>query len=182
MVTVSRGYSYTGERSIRTSVLSSFAYDRMSRPNASTTAVVGYNILVVKNLDLSQQSLTCTGWYTLLWHDERLMWNPGVYDNTEYIHALEEEIWKPEILINNAVENVGLVSDDHLIYRIKYTGEVEWEPLVSSTVDCGIDVTYFPFDTQECNIELTSWGLPDTELNLTPLWDSINLDEYRQSH
>lgn len=30
--------------------------------------------------------------------------------------------------------NVGLVSDDHLIYRIKHTGEVEWEPLITSSV------------------------------------------------
>ena len=31
-------------------------------------------------------------------------------------------------------ENVGLISDDHLIFMIKYTGDVQWEPLMSVTV------------------------------------------------
>ena len=37
-----------------------------------------------------------------LWNDDRLRWSPVIYDDTEYIHALEEEIWKPEVLVDNA--------------------------------------------------------------------------------
>ena len=32
------------------------------------------------------------------------------------------------------IEDIGLISDDHLIYRIKYNGDVEWEPPVSEKV------------------------------------------------
>ncbi|XP_052800331.1 acetylcholine receptor subunit alpha-like isoform X2 [Mya arenaria] len=177
---VAGGYSYTGERAIRTSVLNSFAYDRMARPNDSTTALVGLSILSLNTLDMEQQTFECTGFFTVLWHDERLQWRPSTYDDTEYIHALETEIWKPEIIITNAQEDVGLISDDHLIYRIKYTGEVEWEPLLSLTSDCLMDVTYFPFDNQSCTVELNSWGLPESELRLEPLWTSVQMTSFRE--
>ncbi|XP_060590658.1 neuronal acetylcholine receptor subunit alpha-3-like, partial [Ruditapes philippinarum] len=181
LVSCINGYSYTGERSIRSSVLSSFAYDRMARPNDSTIAKIGYNLLAINDVDIDEQSFSCTGWLTVLWEDERLVWNPIVYDDTEYIHALETEIWKPEILISNEHQNVGLVSDDHLIYRIRYNGKVAWEPVLSTKVDCSVDATYFPFDNQECSIEVTSWGLPDKEMKLELLWDDVLKNELRES-
>ena len=48
--TMTAGYSPTGERSIRSSVLSSFAYDRMSRPATSTVAYVGFNLLAINDV------------------------------------------------------------------------------------------------------------------------------------
>ena len=48
--TMTTGYSPTGERSIRSSVLSSFAYDRMSRPATSTVAYVGFNLLAINDV------------------------------------------------------------------------------------------------------------------------------------
>ena len=49
-VSLATGYSNTGERSIRSSVLSSFAYDRMARPSESTKAYVGFNLLAINDL------------------------------------------------------------------------------------------------------------------------------------
>lgn len=174
------GYSYTGERSIRHSVLASITYDRMARPNATTTVKLGFNLLAINDVDLDSQSFQCTGWFTMLWTDDRLSWNPSIYDDTLYIHALETEVWKPEVLMSNS-EDVGLISDDHLVYRINHDGLVEWEPLISTKMYCNLDSTYFPFDSQECSIELTSWGLPDNELKFDLLWDTVQTAEYRES-
>lgn len=180
-ISLATGYSNTGERSIRSSVLSSFAYDRMARPSESTKAYVGFNLLAINDLNIASQEFVCSGWLTVLWNDNRLQWLPATYDGTEYIHALESEIWKPEVLVDNAIEDIGLMSDDHLIYRIKYNGDVEWEPPLSVKVYCSIDITYFPFDTQSCTVELVSWGLPKPELVLSKLWSNINFNEFRES-
>ncbi|XP_052213861.1 acetylcholine receptor subunit beta-type unc-29-like isoform X1 [Dreissena polymorpha] len=153
----------------------------MARPNTSTTASVGYNIMFINDVDSEHQVFECTGWFTVIWYDGRLQWKPSVYDDTNFVHALETEIWKPELIVTNAQNNMGLISDNHLIYRINSTGTVSWEPLLSTATDCSIDVTYFPFDNQTCIIELTSWSLPWTELKLEPLWNSVHVQALRAS-
>ncbi|CAC5387977.1 unnamed protein product [Mytilus coruscus] len=42
-----------------------------------------------------------------------------------------------------------------------------------------MDVTYFPYDSQFCDIELASWGFPVDAVNLTFFKTEINLEDYR---
>lgn len=63
--------------------------------------------------------------------------------------------------------------------RIHYNGEVRWEPPAVLSTSCDIDVTFFPYDSQTCDIELASWGFPLGTVNLTLLKSAINLEDYR---
>ncbi|VDH96217.1 Hypothetical predicted protein, partial [Mytilus galloprovincialis] len=62
--------------------------------------------------------------------------------------------------------------------RIKYDGEVRWEPPAVLSTSCDIDVTYFPYDSQSCEIELASWGFPANAVNLTFLKTDLNLEDF----
>ncbi|KAK3088003.1 hypothetical protein FSP39_013312, partial [Pinctada imbricata] len=114
------------------------------------------------------------------WDDSRLVWSTGTYD-TEYVFALSSEIWKPEIFVDNAVSDVSILTDSDLAFRVKNTGKVTWElPQIFST-HCDIDITYYPFDTQTCAVEVVSWGLTTDELELNSLRTTVNTEDLREN-
>lgn len=38
-----------------------------------------------------------------------------------------------------------------------HSGLIEWNPPASFKVGCTLDVTYFPFDQQDCGFQFASW-------------------------
>ena len=59
---------------------------------------------------------------------------------------------------------MGLISDSKLRIRVEQTGSVIWSPTNIFTTNCVTDVTYYPFDTQMCDIMMTSWGYTKNEM------------------
>jgi len=55
---------------------------------------------------------------------------------------------------------------------INYNGWCKWEPRYElSVTQCTVDVTWFPFDKQSCELVFVSWLLEDTQLHLSPFFD-----------
>lgn len=89
-------------------------------------------------------------------------WQKNIKLKTKVI--IQQNIWEKMFRLN-----VDFLVAWCSLYVLKYLTQV----------DCSVDATYFPFDNQICSIELTSWGLPDTEMNMQLLWDRVHMDEYR---
>lgn len=68
----------------------------------------------------------------------------------------EHEVWQPDIVLyNNAGANLDHYGQTMLL--LFNNGEVLWVPPAQLSVFCELDLTYWPFDTQNCSFVLGSW-------------------------
>ena len=64
---------------------------------------------------------------------------------------------------------------------INSSGTVHWEPGGVFKTMCVIDITYYPFDDQTCRLTFGAWSYHTAKMNLTNMFDAINLDSYSVS-
>jgi len=86
------------------------------------------------------------------------------------------------VLDNSAklVEDNEITPQSNLI-RIENDGTVSWYPRFELGVSqCPVDVTWFPFDRQKCEIVFQSWVLHDKQLTLST--DENASDDYALSN
>jgi len=66
---------------------------------------------------------------------------------------------------------------------IYYNGWCVWEPRYElSVIQCTVDVTWFPYDKQTCQLVFVSWLLENTQLHLSPDPDFENQSYYIKSN
>lgn len=49
---------------------------------------------------------------------------------------------------------------------IKHDGTILWKPPANYKSACTIDVTFFPFDQQNCSMKFGSWTYDGSQVNL----------------
>ncbi|XP_053385940.1 neuronal acetylcholine receptor subunit alpha-2-like [Mercenaria mercenaria] len=171
-------YSAAKETEIRSETVLDASYDPVSRPKSQTHVRAGLNVLAIDELDLKGQKLTMAGWLTFEWEDDRIVWNKTAKDDIDYIFTQPKYIWKPELVVDNALADLGAIESNDLLMRVKYTGEVEWEPPMLISTHCQVDVTYYPYDQQKCAIEIVSWTYTIEEVKLDHLYEEVNLEDF----
>ncbi|CAF1681701.1 unnamed protein product, partial [Adineta ricciae] len=143
-------------------------YVPQARPVVNTTNAtivdVGLTIIQVMDLDEQNQIMTTNVQVTLKWNDEHLKWNPSDYNNhTRTVFSIRE-IWTPDIVLFNSADVAYSQHREHYLLTAHYNGTVEWVfPDVFRSY-CDVVITYFPFDKQNCTLEIQSWSRPADEL------------------
>ncbi|XP_067662181.1 neuronal acetylcholine receptor subunit alpha-6-like isoform X2 [Haliotis asinina] len=103
------------------------------------------------------------------WIDERLTWPSTT--NIEYLIYSIKEIWTPNLVITNYVDDFGLIGiyeDGPVPLRVSNEGRVVWTLRVATTTTCQADITYYPYDIQTCQIQVMEWAHPVNEVDLLP--------------
>lgn len=61
---------------------------------------------------------------------------------------------------------MSIISDTKIPMRINGNGRVHWNPSGIFNVACESDITYYPFDSQTCDIKVSTWGYTQGEIQL----------------
>ncbi|XP_053385792.1 neuronal acetylcholine receptor subunit alpha-3-like [Mercenaria mercenaria] len=103
----------------------------------------------------------------LTWFDTRLVWiNNSTYDNINFLFSDEKSVWKPPIIVENSVDDIDVISRPNVPMRISANGKILWVPAGIFTTHCESHVTYWPLDTQTCDVILSSWSYTVNEVAL----------------
>jgi len=91
-------------------------------------------------------------------------------------------IAQPSCVLDSAKvpeDNEITPQSDYVI--LDYTGHCVWFPRFDrSESDCCVDVTWFPFDEQTCELDFVSWTMPKTMLNLHIINHSYALSSFKK--
>ncbi|XP_048852519.1 neuronal acetylcholine receptor subunit alpha-7 isoform X1 [Brienomyrus brachyistius] len=135
-------------------------YNRLERPvlNDSSAIVVelGMTLLQIIDVDEKNQVLVTNAWLQLSWTDVYLTWNPDDYPGVQNLRFPSSQVWVPDILLYNSADE-RFDATFHTNVLVNSSGSCQYLPpgILKST--CYIDVRWFPFDVQKCDLKFGSW-------------------------
>ncbi|XP_060074960.1 neuronal acetylcholine receptor subunit beta-3-like [Ylistrum balloti] len=145
-------------------------YDKRVRPVLDQSNVlvveVGLSMNSINEFDEKLQKLVIAGWFDVTWRDESLVWNISDFGNVSYVHVDGDSIWLPNIALTNTFGRINLLSRLPSNAMISADGTIHWFPSDSFVVNCEVDITYYPFDTQSCSLLFELWDAPPSEVML----------------
>ncbi|EDL07373.1 cholinergic receptor, nicotinic, alpha polypeptide 4 [Mus musculus] len=159
-------------------------YNKWSRPVANISDVVlvrfGLSIAQLIDVDEKNQMMTTNVWVKQEWHDYKLRWDPGDYENVTSIRIPSELIWRPDIVLYNNADGDFAVT--HLTKaHLFYDGRVQWTPPAIYKSSCSIDVTFFPFDQQNCTMKFGSWTYDKAKIDLVSMHSRVDQLDFWES-
>ncbi|KAK6190681.1 hypothetical protein SNE40_002491 [Patella caerulea] len=136
--------------------------------NQSETIAVSFrfHISAITDFDETLQKLSMTSWMDVKWRDEIIAWNASEYGVVTQISPNPDDIWRPNVAVGETFEGAKLVGDDKAIIVVDNNGDALWTPGIKSETFCRVDISKYPFDTQECKIDFFNWGTINGELSL----------------
>ncbi|KAI0214558.1 Acetylcholine receptor subunit alpha-L1, partial [Lamellibrachia satsuma] len=155
--------------------------DKAVRPvrNSSSPVVVKLGITLTQIFDLDErnQVLTTNVWLDQEWRDEKLVWDPADYGGLKKLRLPCDLIWLPDIVLYNSFDDYS-GSYMRSLAMVSRDGKVFWPPIVRFRSSCKVDITFFPFDDQQCHLKLGSWAYDGLQLDVTNRSVGVDLSNY----
>ncbi|XP_040271166.1 acetylcholine receptor subunit epsilon-like isoform X1 [Bufo bufo] len=144
-------------------------YDEKTRPVRSVKDIIQVQLkLTLTNLislNEKEEMMTTNVWLQLLWDDYRLTWNSSEYGGIEVLRIRPDMVWLPEIVMENNIDGQFEVAY-YANVLVRNDGFMSWLPPAIFRSTCSIEVTYFPFDWQNCTLVFRSQTYNAKEVDL----------------
>ncbi|XP_031623467.1 neuronal acetylcholine receptor subunit alpha-7 [Contarinia nasturtii] len=144
-------------------------YNTLERPvsNESDALTVRFGLTLQQIIDVDEknQILTTNAWLNLEWFDYNLKWNESEYGGVRDLRITPQKLWKPDILMYNSADE-GFDGTYHTNIVVKSNGSCLYVPPGIFKSTCKIDITWFPFDDQHCEMKFGSWTYDGNMLDL----------------
>nr|XP_057941169.1 neuronal acetylcholine receptor subunit alpha-6 isoform X1 [Doryrhamphus excisus] len=159
-------------------------YNQFIRPveNVSDPVTVEFEVSISQlvKVDEVNQIMETNLWLRHIWNDYKLRWMPAEFDGIEFIRVPSNKIWRPDIVLyNNAVGD--FLVEDKTKALLKFDGTITWIPPAIFKSSCPMDITYFPFDYQNCSMKFGSWTYDKAKIDLVLIGSKVNLKDFWES-
>ncbi|XP_031337751.1 neuronal acetylcholine receptor subunit alpha-7 isoform X10 [Photinus pyralis] len=144
-------------------------YNVLERPVANESEPLevkfGLTLQQIIDVDEKNQILTTNAWLNLEWNDYNLRWNESEYGGVKDLRITPNKLWKPDVLMYNSADE-GFDGTFQTNVVVKHNGSCLYVPPGIFKSTCKIDITWFPFDDQHCDMKFGSWTYDGNQLDL----------------
>ncbi|KAM4583859.1 neuronal acetylcholine receptor subunit alpha-9-I [Odontesthes bonariensis] len=156
-------------------------YSNALRPVEDTDDALNVSLQItlsqIKDMDERNQVLTTYLWIRQVWYDAYLKWDKEDYDDLEMINIPSDLVWKPDIVLYNKADEESSGSSNTNV-KLRYNGEIVWDSPAITKSTCVVDVSYFPFDWQSCELTFGSWTYNGNQVDISLGMDSGDLSDF----
>jgi len=144
-------------------------YNVLPTANPHDPVFVSLQLALYHIVDMNERAQTLTTNCEIItkWHDVFLMWDPSKYDNITDTRLPWERVWTPDIVLYNAAGDGEQGRELRTLVQVDYQGNVTLLTQAIYMSKCTIDVTYYPFDAQMCELKFASWTTEVTRINMS---------------
>lgn len=128
-----------------------------SNQNDNITVEMSFFLIALNDFDEVSGHIEMVGYITAKWENQLLTWT-SAESPMSYLLLPQDYLWKPSIVLSNSVKSLKELGHKSYRIRIDNSGNHEWVVGIVSKTACAVDVTYYPFDKQSCNITFNPWG------------------------
>ncbi|GAB0097058.1 Gamma-aminobutyric acid receptor subunit beta-like [Sergentomyia squamirostris] len=153
-------------------------YDIRLRPNfGGEPLFVGMDLTIASFDSISEVNMdyTITMYLNQYWRDERLAFNAfapydsysgsGLTDALTLSGDFAEKIWVPDTFFANDKNSfLHDVTERNKLVRLSGEGAVTYGMRFTTTLACMMDLHYYPLDSQNCTVEIESYGYTVTDV------------------
>lgn len=140
--------------------------------------VVAFDLVSIQDFDERESKFTVTGVLQCFWMDEVFTWDPDDYGGVEYLQVDSSYIWMPKLTLANPVNDLQKMFDDWQLVYIQHTGSVVFQGGGVFSVSCDLDVTYYPWDNQYCELWFMIWGYSSNQIHIIQYFDKLMFTFY----
>uniref|UniRef100_A0A8C6KK93 Cholinergic receptor, nicotinic, alpha 10 n=1 Tax=Nothobranchius furzeri TaxID=105023 RepID=A0A8C6KK93_NOTFU len=153
-------------------------YTSALRPVEDTNDILNVTLQVtlshIIDMDERNQILTAYLWIRQVWFDAHLKWNKEDYDGLDTIRIPGSNVWRPDIVLYNSADDHFTVPMDTNVV-IRHDGQMMWDSPAITRSSCRVDVSFFPFDGQQCRFTYGSWTYNGNQLDIQNAMESADL-------
>lgn len=127
----------------------------------------GLELVLLKDVNEAGQRLEAYYWIRQNWLDHFLQWDPADFEGQTSINLPADDVWLPsDIVLGNSVQKPTDRTTHRLI--VNHTGAVQYLTYGIYQSSCNLDMRYFPFDKQQCDLIFWSWSHSTRFIDIHP--------------
>ena len=138
-------------------------------------------IVSINNFDELSGEIELTVLFYLQWVEERLNWTPSEFGGKSILLVHPEDIWLPQIYVLQSFDKIQEITNVSMMVRLLSSGQIVWNVGTVLKLVCSVDVTYFPFDTQNCQVTIAGWAYTNDELMLYTTESTVSTNYLSQN-
>ncbi|KAE9417957.1 hypothetical protein Angca_007342 [Angiostrongylus cantonensis] len=146
-------------------------YDIRLRPGFGVSGealLLTMDIIIASFDSISEVNMdyTITMYLHQYWTDERLSWSSVVPIKEMTLSGeFSQNIWVPDtFLANDKHSFLHEVTERNKMLRIRGDGKIAYGMRLTSTLSCSMNLRNFPLDSQNCTVEIESYGYTTSEV------------------
>ena len=100
----------------------------------------------------------------------------------KYMYLYKQtEIWKPDILLTNTMDDFTDLGSDNLLVTVDSSGLVISEPSTRFKTVCSLDINSYPFDSQQFCLKFSTRMHSDNIVTFTSVLDENLFDNFEEN-